>query len=496
MTIASTTNRNNYVGNGAVDTYAYSFRVLLQTDLVVTVVDSLGVETTLVLATDYTVTGVGEASGGNIVLVDASQVWLDGDGDLLTGYSLTVRRVVELTQGTDIRNQGDFFPETHEDQFDRDVMIAQQQQDEIDRAVKLPVTSTLSGIEMPEPGADEFLKFNNAGTALVTVSLNAGDGPNVQTVGDQTVDGSKTFIDTVIITPDEAEIALDVNQTQNGAGIDVDKSAGTGNAVEILQSIAGVALDVVSSANGDAVAIDKSGGTGSALDIGNGNVTVTQAGLVHTEDVVELAVISSPATPSSGDLKIFAKETTVLSHTEKNLYSKNSDGKENMLGMPVGSVIISVLSEANFQTQNGTGWVVMDGAGCVGTAYEDLTGFTTLPDAQGRFLRNFDQVTGTDPDSSALLTKIEDGIQDHGHQIHEMRTGLTPTGSMQKPNTRKSGLGCSDHNTSGDGVLSNGINAESQHMIKGIRTASPSARKNTNETVVKNIIMNHFIRIN
>lgn len=139
MSVSSTINRNDYTGNGAVDTYAYGFRIFANTELRVTVRNTTtDVETTLTLSTDYTVTGVGEVSGGNVVLVNSSQAWLDGDGDLSSDYTLTIRRVLALKQETDIRNQGDFYPETHEDQFDRSVMISQQQQDEINRSVKLP----------------------------------------------------------------------------------------------------------------------------------------------------------------------------------------------------------------------------------------------------------------------------------------------------------------------------------------------------------------------
>ena len=140
MSLSSTNNRNDYVGNGNVDTYAYSFRIFDETDLLVTVRNTSDVETTLVLTTDYTVTGVGDAGGGNVVLVNSGQAWLDGGGDLLTNYALTIRRVRPLTQTTDIRNQGSFFPETHEDSFDHSIMIDQQLDEAIDRAVKLPET--------------------------------------------------------------------------------------------------------------------------------------------------------------------------------------------------------------------------------------------------------------------------------------------------------------------------------------------------------------------
>lgn len=138
-TVSSTNSRMDYTGNGTVSTYSYTYRIFSNTDLLVTVRDTSDVETALTLTTDYTVTGVGGGSGGTIVLVNASQTWLTA-GKLKSGYVLTIRRVRPLKQLTDIRNQGAFYPEVHEDAFDSLVMIAQQHQDEIDRSMKLPET--------------------------------------------------------------------------------------------------------------------------------------------------------------------------------------------------------------------------------------------------------------------------------------------------------------------------------------------------------------------
>jgi hypothetical protein len=136
MSLGSATSRNNYTGNGAVSTYSYTFKIFEESDLLVTVRNTLDVETTLVLTTDYTVAGEGLTAGGSISLVNSGQAWLTA-GKLTTGYVISIRRVRPLTQETDIRNQGSFFPETHEDAFDHLVMIGQQHQDEIDRSIKL-----------------------------------------------------------------------------------------------------------------------------------------------------------------------------------------------------------------------------------------------------------------------------------------------------------------------------------------------------------------------
>ena len=162
MSISSTTSRNDYIGAGTTAAYPYTFKVFRKQDLRVTKRNLSNVEFVLTVDIDFTVTGVGNPAGGSITLLA---------GNLPAGYKLTIRRVVELTQETDIRNQGDFFPETHEDQFDRHVMTAQQQQDEINRSVKNPesVPTTEFSPTLPPDIAtpDRCLVTNPAGTGFI-----------------------------------------------------------------------------------------------------------------------------------------------------------------------------------------------------------------------------------------------------------------------------------------------------------------------------------------
>jgi hypothetical protein len=170
MSTSSETSRVNFTGDGTVDTFSYTFKIFAEADLICTVRNTTtDVETTLTLTTDYTVTGVGATAGGTVVLVDASQAWVDAEGDLDTGYVLTIRRVPSNIQSTDIRNQGAYYPEGIEDQFDKLAFMAQRQQDEIDRSAKMPETFAIAGFnpDLP-PGLT---------TASTTIMSNtSGDG--------------------------------------------------------------------------------------------------------------------------------------------------------------------------------------------------------------------------------------------------------------------------------------------------------------------------------
>lgn len=197
MSIATTTSRNDYTGNGAADKYPFTFLIFDETDLLVTVRDTDDVETQLTLTTHYTVTGEGEPSGGNVALVNGAFDWLDGDGDLNSGYKLTIRRVRQLVQETDIRNQGSFFPEVHEDAFDKSVMIDQQQQDEIDRSIKSPETVSADIFNPTLP--------TDITTPNVSIVVNSdGDGFSVGPTADQ-ISGAQSYAQAASDSADAAE---------------------------------------------------------------------------------------------------------------------------------------------------------------------------------------------------------------------------------------------------------------------------------------------------
>lgn len=169
MSLSSTTARNDYVGAGSVGPYAYTFRAFAASDLEVTKRSIAGIETRLAYPADFTAAGIGNRAGGSITLATA----------LAAGERLTIRRVPAITQLTDLRNAGAYFPETQEDALDRLTMIAQAQQDQLDRALTLPVSmapGAASGV-LPLPSPGQALFWNSAGTAIENRGLDGGAVP-------------------------------------------------------------------------------------------------------------------------------------------------------------------------------------------------------------------------------------------------------------------------------------------------------------------------------
>lgn len=177
--IDSATGRSDYTGNGSASEFDYNFKILDRTHLRVVVCNLDGEETVLDLDDDYEVDGVGDLLGGTVTLVANGADYLDaGTNELKSGFLLSVLRGIPLLQEQDIRNQRDFYPETHEDLFDRMVMVEQQLQDQIDRSVKTPETE--SGLDMALPPvatrAGNIMAFDSDGKPTVVSTIqNAGD---------------------------------------------------------------------------------------------------------------------------------------------------------------------------------------------------------------------------------------------------------------------------------------------------------------------------------
>nr|8CK1_B Chain B, Tail fibers Dpo36 [Ribes]8CK1_C Chain C, Tail fibers Dpo36 [Ribes]8CK1_D Chain D, Tail fibers Dpo36 [Ribes] len=128
MTVPTNDNREQYAGNGATTVFPYAFRIFESSDLEVYLTDEDGDQALLIEGTDYTVSGAGDEEGGEITFP------VSGD-PLDDGETLTILRVIDITQETDLKNQGAYYPEVVEDEFDRSRMIDQQQQEQLDRAL-------------------------------------------------------------------------------------------------------------------------------------------------------------------------------------------------------------------------------------------------------------------------------------------------------------------------------------------------------------------------
>ena len=128
MTVQSTTNRHDYVAAAGQTVFPYSFRIFADTELKFY---QAGVLKALI--THYTVSGVDNPYGGNVTLVTGATA----------GDAIAVLRDVDATQLTDWVEAGPTPADSFEDAVDRLTMIALEHEEVLDRALKVPETSTL-----------------------------------------------------------------------------------------------------------------------------------------------------------------------------------------------------------------------------------------------------------------------------------------------------------------------------------------------------------------
>ena len=169
MTVSSTTTKNSYSGDGSTTTFAYAFKIFADADLTVILRSAAGTETVQTLTTNYTVTNAGNASGGNVEFVTAPA----------SGVTVVIRRNMAQTQSTDYTANDPFPAESHEDALDRLTFIAQQQQEEVDRSIKLSRTNTMTSTEFTVGATDranKILAFDGNGELSVTQELGTYKG--------------------------------------------------------------------------------------------------------------------------------------------------------------------------------------------------------------------------------------------------------------------------------------------------------------------------------
>jgi hypothetical protein len=178
-----------YTGNGLSDTYSYTFRVSDKTQLSVYETDNLGVQTLLVVDTDYTVNDVGVDAGGTIVRVA---------GNLPADYQWYIRSNYIENQLTDFSSQGGFFPDVHEAQMDHLTYLIQQLSDKNSRQFALSETIDIDGdFTIAQNAANRaglFLSFDAGGNLVVSSGTGADAGLRTDLASADTVSKGSALI--------------------------------------------------------------------------------------------------------------------------------------------------------------------------------------------------------------------------------------------------------------------------------------------------------------
>jgi hypothetical protein len=156
MTVLATNSSSLFEGSGNNGPFTWTWRFLDNDHIrVVKIVND--VEIVLVEGVDYAIAGAGSYAGGSVITT----------ADLEAGEELFVERNTDLLQDLDLRNQGDFFPETYEDALDKKAMVMQDRQRSLDRSIKMPLSVTGDFTIPSGSRSDTYLGFDSNGDLVL-----------------------------------------------------------------------------------------------------------------------------------------------------------------------------------------------------------------------------------------------------------------------------------------------------------------------------------------
>ena len=200
MSLTTTLNRNDYTGDGATVTFAYTYLALVNTDLQVFV---NGVQKTL--TTHYTVTGVGTAAGGNVVFVTPPPV----------SSAVTILRVAPFTRVSNYVDNDPFAMATLNNDLDKLTMLMQQINERLGRSPSLATTSLYKNLTVPDPVAGKFLQWKDT-TALQNADIVTLGNVGIPLIQSQGGTGAS------YATADALRLGLAIGPWKRGADVSVD----------------------------------------------------------------------------------------------------------------------------------------------------------------------------------------------------------------------------------------------------------------------------------
>ncbi len=153
MTVSAQTPINRSTGNGVTTVFPYTFKIISDADIEVTVDDVVKT-----LNVDYTVTGAGVDAGGNVTMTTAPAA----------ATTVVRRRNMGIVRTTDYQDQGALPAATLDADIDSAVLMVQQVNESFNRSLKIPISSTASA-DLPAPEAGTLLGWNATGDALISV---------------------------------------------------------------------------------------------------------------------------------------------------------------------------------------------------------------------------------------------------------------------------------------------------------------------------------------
>jgi len=287
--INAVTRRVVYTGSAGTGPYAFSFEVLVETDIAVYFNTTL-----LTLTTDYTVT-INANGTGSVTIVVGTNVPTTPDAD----DQITIVGSRDIERTTDFVTAGDFRATAINEQLDSQIIMTQQVSEENARSIKAPVTDPTS-IDMTLPTKDsrkgKYLAFNSttgnpeAGASSDDVATLAAITDDIATLADieDGTDATDTIQTVAGISSNVTTVAGISSNVTTVAGISSDVTTVAADGTDI-GTVAGISANVTTVAG---ISSDVTTVAADGADIG------TVAGI--SANVTTVAGISSDVTAVAG----------------------------------------------------------------------------------------------------------------------------------------------------------------------------------------------------
>jgi hypothetical protein len=295
VTVASTTNKASYNGNGTQSVFAYTFKIFVDADIKVYVGTTLKT-----INTHYTLSGVGATGGGNVTFTSGN-IPAAGTGNV------TLLRSLALTQGVDLVNYGRFDAEVVESQYDKLTMMVQQLQEQADRTIRFNTTvSDAGGVEITDTVAErsgKVLAYDANGDLSVANELGDWQGnwttSRTYAVRDLALDAATNNVYTCLISHTSGTLSTDVAASKwalviNAAAVAASAATATTKASEASTSASTASTQATNSAN-SATAAASSASTAST----QASTATTQASTATTKASEASTSASNAATSAS-----------------------------------------------------------------------------------------------------------------------------------------------------------------------------------------------------
>lgn len=152
MTLNANAARNEYTAGASQTIFNYTFKIYETTDLDVYVTPAGQECSDSDLTTSYSVAGVGAEDGGSITLTTPTS-----SGDLVTIVSS-----IPTNRTTDYQNNGDFRPDTVNDDFDRTVSLVKQAEEAANRSlVFADCLQNATSLSLPAPESERLVRWKS-----------------------------------------------------------------------------------------------------------------------------------------------------------------------------------------------------------------------------------------------------------------------------------------------------------------------------------------------